>query len=54
MCIRDRYYERLGFRELAEAEVTPGLAARKADQGRNSAVRVCMLRELAPPDGGAG
>src|SRR5262249_12522909 len=29
------YYERLGFRELTEAEVTPGLAARNADQGGN-------------------
>jgi hypothetical protein len=47
------YYERLGFRELAEAEVTPGLAARKADQRGNSAARVCMLRELAPRDSGA-
>jgi len=47
------YYERLGFRELTEAEVTPGLAARNADQGGNSAARVCMLREVAPHDGGA-
>jgi len=47
------YYERLGFRELTDAEVTPGLAARKADQGRNSAARVCMLRELAPHEAGA-
>jgi len=45
------YYERLGFRELTEAEVTPGLAARSADQGGNSAARVCMLRELVPHDG---
>ena len=45
------YYERLGFRELAESEVTPELAARNADQGGNSAARVCMLRELAPADG---
>ena len=45
------YYERLGFRELAENEVTPGLAARNADQGGNSYARVCMLRELAPADG---
>jgi len=42
------YYERLGFRELTEAEITPGLAARSADQGGNSAARVCMLREVAP------
>ncbi len=46
------YYERLGFRELAESEVTPELAARNADQGGNSSARVCMLRELAPGDGG--
>jgi GNAT superfamily N-acetyltransferase len=45
------YYERLGFRELAESEVTPELAARNADQGGNSAARVCMLRALTPPDG---
>jgi GNAT superfamily N-acetyltransferase len=44
------YYERLGFRELADAEVTPELAARNADQGGNYAARVCMLRELAPAD----
>jgi len=44
------YYERLGFRELAESEVTPELAARNADQGGNSAARVCMLRELTPAD----
>jgi GNAT superfamily N-acetyltransferase len=44
------YYERLGFRELAESEVTPELAARNADQGGNSAARVCMLRELTPSD----
>ena len=47
------YYERLGFRELTEAEVTPGLAARNADRGGNSAARVCMLRELAPHEAGA-
>ena len=45
------YYERLGFRELPEAEVTPELAARNKDQGGNSAARVCMLRELIPGDG---
>jgi len=44
------YYERLGFRELAENEVTPELAARNKDQGGNSAARVCMLRELPPDD----
>ena len=47
------YYERLGFRELTDAEVTPGLAARKADRGGNSAARVCMLRDLAPTHPGA-
>ena len=45
------YYERLGFRELAESEVTPELAALNAGQGGNSAARVCMLRELTPADG---
>ena len=47
------YYERLGFRELASGEVTPGLAALWAadrgtgrDTGRDSPVRVCMRREL--------
>ena len=45
------YYERLGFREMAETEVTPELAARNAGQGGNSAARVCMLRVLAPGDG---
>jgi hypothetical protein len=45
------YYERLGFRELAESEVTPELAARNADQGGNFAARVCMLRDLTPPNG---
>jgi hypothetical protein len=45
------YYERLGFHELAETEVTPELAARNAGQGGNSAARVCMLRELTPGDG---
>ncbi len=44
------YYERLGFRELAESEVTPELAALNADQGGNSAARVCMLRELTPAE----
>lgn len=40
------YYERLGFRELADSEVTPGLAALKAAEGGNLMARVCMLREL--------
>jgi GNAT superfamily N-acetyltransferase len=46
------YYERLGFRELAEAEVTPGLvalAAAEDDFGLNTKDRVCMRRELPPP-----
>lgn len=45
------YYERLGFREMADSEVTPGLAARNADQGGNSAARVCMLRDVVSGDG---
>jgi GNAT superfamily N-acetyltransferase len=43
------YYERLGFHELADADVTPGLAALAAaesDFGPNSKSRVCMRREL--------
>jgi hypothetical protein len=40
------YYERLGFRELPESEVTPGLAALKAAEGGNITARVCMLRDL--------
>jgi predicted N-acetyltransferase YhbS len=40
------YYERLGFRELAETEVSPGLAALKAAEGGNISARVCMLRDL--------
>jgi GNAT superfamily N-acetyltransferase len=43
------YYERLGFRELAAAEVTPGLAALWAGgpgTGRDSHARVCMRRDL--------
>jgi GNAT superfamily N-acetyltransferase len=44
------YYERLGFRELADAEVTPGLTARKAAEGGYLAARVCMLRELPAHD----
>jgi hypothetical protein len=44
------YYERLGFHELADTEVTPGLAARKAAEGGNLAARVCMLRELPALD----
>jgi N-acetylglutamate synthase-like GNAT family acetyltransferase len=44
------YYERLGFHELAEAEVSPGLAARKAAEGGNLSARVCMLRDLGNGD----
>lgn len=43
------YYERLGFRELAASEVTPGLTARRAaDRGADgdSYARVCMRRDL--------
>jgi GNAT superfamily N-acetyltransferase len=43
------YYERLGFRELAEDEVTPGLAALWAagpGAGPDRPVCVCMRREL--------
>ena len=43
------YYERLGFHELAAAEVTPGLAARwAAGPGTDgvSYARVCMRRDL--------
>jgi GNAT superfamily N-acetyltransferase len=41
------YYERLGFRELGPAEVTPGLAekkAAKAAQGGDPSALVCMIR----------
>lgn len=44
------YYERLGFRELPETEVSPGLAARKAAEGGNLSARVCMLRDLGNGD----
>jgi GNAT superfamily N-acetyltransferase len=44
------YYERLGFRELADAEVSPGLAALKAAEGGNLSARVCMLRDLGDSD----
>ncbi len=48
------YYERLGFRELRPADVTPGLAARKAAQARragNPSALVCMVRGLGAADG---
>ncbi len=47
------YYERLGFHELAEPDITPGLAALAAaepDFGLSSRPRVCMRRELPEPD----
>lgn len=43
------YYERLGFRELTAAEITPGLAALQAGgpgSGREALARVCMRRDL--------
>ena len=43
------YYERLGFRELAAPEVTPGLAARRAGgpgADGDGYARVCMRRDL--------
>jgi hypothetical protein len=43
------YYERLGFRELAPTEVTPGLAkliAAESGRGLKTSARVCMRREL--------
>jgi hypothetical protein len=46
------YYERLGFRELAPGELTPGLAARWAaapGAGRDGgSERVCMRRDVLP------
>jgi GNAT superfamily N-acetyltransferase len=48
------YYERLGFRELAPAELTPGLAALSpaapgAGRRGSGSERVCMRRDV-PPD----
>ncbi len=43
------YYRRLGFRELADREVTPGLAgilAAEVEFGLDPATRVAMRREL--------
>jgi ribosomal protein S18 acetylase RimI-like enzyme len=43
------YYERCGFRRLAEAEITPGLREvrrREAGQGLDRWPRVCMRRDL--------
>ncbi|MGW2342249.1 GNAT family N-acetyltransferase [Streptomyces sp. NPDC001661] len=42
------YYERLGFRRLTEAELTPGLRAiraAEAEHGLDRWTRVCMRRE---------
>jgi GNAT superfamily N-acetyltransferase len=44
------YYARLGFRDIAPEEVTPGLAAvleDEAAQGIDPATRVCMCRPTA-------
>ncbi|MFE7274458.1 GNAT family N-acetyltransferase [Streptomyces sp. NPDC057623] len=49
------YYARLGFRVLAEAELTPGLRrirAHEAELGLDRWPRVCMRRDQ--PDGGPG
>jgi len=46
------YYERCGFRVLADAELTPGLRqirAREAAHGLDRWPRACMLRELTAP-----
>jgi len=43
------YYERCGFRRLAEAEITPGLREvrrREAGHGLDRWPRVCMRRDL--------
>jgi hypothetical protein len=43
------YYERCGFRRLAEAELTAGLREvrrREAELGLDRWPRVCMLRDL--------
>lgn len=47
-------YEHLGFRVLSEAELSPGLRARRteeAEHGLRPALRVCMYRALSPPRG---
>ena len=49
------YYERLGFRSLDEAELTPGLIAiraHEADEGLDPDLRVCMRLDLV--GGGSG
>jgi GNAT superfamily N-acetyltransferase len=45
------YYARLGFRELADEALTPGLARvveREAAHGLDPADRVCMRRPVSP------
>lgn len=45
------YYQRCGFRQLAEADLTPGLRRirnREAELGLDQWPRVCMRRELTP------
>jgi GNAT superfamily N-acetyltransferase len=46
------YYERCGFRVLADDELTPGLRRIRAEEARvglDRWQRVCMRRELAAP-----
>lgn len=43
------YYERLGYRMILPADVTPGLAAirkSEANRGLDRWVRICMIRKL--------
>lgn len=45
------YYARLGFRVLADAELTPALRELRREEARHglcAALRVCMLRPLPP------
>ncbi|NEE19500.1 GNAT family N-acetyltransferase, partial [Streptomyces sp. SID7499] len=54
------YYARIGFRVLAERELTEGLRAIRAEEAQHGLdrwPRVCMRRELAPavrPSGATG
>lgn len=46
-------YERLGFRTLADDEITPALravVAEESEHGLDPADRVCMRRDLGDPD----
>jgi len=46
------YYERIGFRRLAEHELTPGLAAirsHESEAGLDPSTRVCMIRLVPRP-----